>query len=155
MEVDGVAEVFAVSIAAGHALDPLDPAIEGFRSRVRHVRGGGIDDVFLVLLDHASHTLDGLDARPDGPAVPAPSQTLSPASAEVNQSSIAASLIAQARATFSRRLRSGANSRRRSGRMRSGFCNHSYLVRLRRSLPARASSRRTLHFWSNAPSLHG
>jgi hypothetical protein len=42
VEVDRVAEVLPVAVAAGHALDRLDLAVDRLGEGVGHVAGGGV-----------------------------------------------------------------------------------------------------------------
>ena len=50
MEVDGEAEAFAVSVAAGLPLDPLDLRVDGLRQGVSQATHEALDYLLYVLL---------------------------------------------------------------------------------------------------------
>lgn len=63
-------EVVAVAKASGGLLDPLDLGVDAFRDGVGDVVLQIGEDVVEPGLEHPRHLLDGLERRPDRPAVP-------------------------------------------------------------------------------------
>ena len=123
VKVDGVVESLPIPVTAGHSVDPLDLRIHPLTPRVGDVGRRCSDHSIPVVLDQPRHTLDRLQAR------------------TYPQSSMAAALIAHARATRSRLSRSEAKPCHRVELIRSGFVSHRYSVFFRRSSPRPTNSR--------------